>query len=287
MMLSMIPEGIMLAERTISWFKPLLEQYAEEISAFSTFKTLFMGTVTPNSRLEMYDGDLRIVGKNLEVVADHLNPANYESFIAEAVVPYSYLKTPYYKPLGYPEGTYRVGPLARLNIVSSCGTPRADDKLEFFRALDFQSSFHYHYARLIEILYCFEMINQLLHDPEILSDHVRAYAEPNRSEGVGASEAPRGSLLHHYQIDKNGLITRANLIIATGHNNQAMDRGVYEVAKHFVNGAQLNDGMLNRVEALIRAFDPCLSCSTHAVGQMPLQIQLVAPDGGVVDEIKR
>ena len=287
MMLAMMPEGIMLAERTIAWFKPVLEQYAEEISAFSTFKTLFMGTVTPNSRLEMYDGNLRIVGKNLEVVADNLNPAHYESFIAEAVEPYSYLKTPYYKPLGYPEGTYRVGPLARLNIVSSCGTPRADDKLEFFRSLDFQSSFHYHYARLIEILYCFEMINQLLHDPEIMSDHVRAYAEPNSSEGVGASEAPRGSLLHHYQIDQNGLITRANLIIATGHNNQAMDRGVYEVAKRFVRGAQLSDGMLNRVEALVRAFDPCLSCSTHAVGQMPLQLQLVASDGGIVDEIKR
>jgi NAD-reducing hydrogenase large subunit len=287
LMLAMIPEGIMLAERTIAWFKPVLEQYAEEISAFSALKTLFMGTVTPNSRLEMYDGDLRIVGKNLEVIADHLNPANYASFIGEGVEPYTYLKSPYYKPLGYPEGTYRVGPLARLNIVSSCGTPRADDKLEFFRSLDFQSSFHYHYARLIEILYCFEMINQLLHDPEIMSDHVRAYAEPNRSEGVGASEAPRGSLLHHYEIDKNGLITRANLIIATGHNNQAMDRGVYEVAKRFVRGTQLNDGMLNRVEALVRAFDPCLSCSTHAVGQMPLHIQLIAPDGGVVDEIMR
>jgi NAD-reducing hydrogenase large subunit len=136
-------------------------------------------------------------------------------------------------------------------------------------------------------LYCWEKINELLHTEDILSDRVRAFAQPNSSEGVGVSEAPRGTLMHHYQIDNDGLITRANLIIATGHNNYAMDRGVLEVAKRYVNGAHLNKGMLNRVEAVIRAFDPCLSCSTHAIGQMPLQIELIAPDGQVVDEVKR
>src|SRR5690606_37167533 len=148
-------------------------------------------------------------------------------------------------------------------------------------------SFHYHYARLVEILYGFEKIDELLHDEDILSDRVRAHAMPNSSEGVGVSEAPRGTLMHHYRIDDNGLITYANLIIATGHNNMAMDRGVYDVAKRYVHGARLNEGMLNRVEALIRAFDPCLSCSTHAAGQMPLHIQLVDPGGSLVDEIKR
>jgi NAD-reducing hydrogenase large subunit len=140
---------------------------------------------------------------------------------------------------------------------------------------------------LIEILYCFEKIDELLHTPDILSDRVRAFAEPNSEHGVGVSEAPRGTLLHHYQIDQNGLIVRANLIIATGHNNFAMDRSVLDVAKRFINKAEISEGMLNRVEAVIRAFDPCLSCSTHAVGQMPLQIQLLAPDGAVVQEIKR
>jgi NAD-reducing hydrogenase large subunit len=222
-----------------------------------------------------------------EIIADRLDPANYAEFITEAVEPYSYLKTPFYKPLGYPDGVYRVGPLARLNIVSRCGTPRADDALGYFRTLDAQSSFHYHYARLIEILYCFEKIDELLHTPDILSDRVRAHAQPNNTEGVGVSEAPRGTLIHHYQIDESGLITRANLIIATGHNNRAMDRGVYEVARRFINGKPLTEGTLNRVEALIRAFDPCLSCSTHAVGQMPLHIQLLAPNGRVVEEIKR
>jgi NAD-reducing hydrogenase large subunit len=149
------------------------------------------------------------------------------------------------------------------------------------------SSFQYHYARLIEMLYCVEKIEQLLNEPDILSDHVRAKAEPNRLEGVGASEAPRGTLFHHYRIDRNGLIQWANLIIATGHNNLAMNKGVYQVARHFVRGDKIQEGMLNRVEAVIRTFDPCLSCSTHAFGQMPLQIQLLSPDGEVLDEVRQ
>jgi NAD-reducing hydrogenase large subunit len=286
-MLAMIPEGIAIAERTLAWYRDALRGYDEEIAAFSTLKTAFMGLVTEDDTLEMYDGTLRVVDQNRQIIADHLDPADYASYIGEAVEPHSYLKSPYYKPLGYPDGIYRVGPLARLNIVSSCGTPRADAALQAFREVDYQSSFHYHYARLIEILYGFEKIDQLLHDEEILSDRVRAHALPNNNEGVGMSEAPRGTLLHHYEIDRDGLITRANLIIATGHNNMAMDRGVYEVARRYVRGASLSEGMLNRVEALIRSFDPCLSCSTHAVGQMPLHIQLVDQAGGVVDELKR
>jgi NAD-reducing hydrogenase large subunit len=285
--LAMLLEGIEVAQRTLKWFREALTNYTEEIAAFSTLKTMFMGLVTPEGQLEMYHGMIRVMDENRQIVADQLPPPDYAEFIGEAVEPHSYLKSPYYKPLGYPKGIYRVGPLARLNLVSSCGTPRADEELQYFRQLDYQSSFHYHYARLIEILYGFEKIDELLHDEDILSDRVRAYAVPNSSEGVGVSEAPRGTLMHHYQIDGNGLITRANLIIATGHNSMAMDRGVYEVAKRYIHGAHLNEGMLNRVEALIRSFDPCLSCSTHAVGQMPLHVQLVASDGGVVDEIKR
>jgi NAD-reducing hydrogenase large subunit len=285
--LAMLPEGIEITLRTLPWFRSVLENYADEIGAFAAIRTLFMGLVSENDQLELYDGRIRIMNANREIIADGLNPEDYAQFITEAVEPHSYLKTPFYKPLGYPGGVYRVGPLARLNIVSSCGTPRADQQLGYFRTLDAQSSFHYHYARLIEILYCFEKIDQLLHTPDILSDHVRAHAQPNNDEGVGVSEAPRGTLIHHYQIDENGLVTRANLIIATGHNNGAMDRGVFEVARRFVHGARLTEGMLNRVEAVIRAFDPCLSCSTHAIGQMPLHIQLLAPDGQVVEEMKR
>lgn len=285
--LNMMPEGIEIIGRTLDWFKTVMGNYAEEIRTFASLHTLFMGLTNENNQLEMYDGFLRIIDADGGLIADRLNSDAYEQFISEKVEPWSYLKSPFYRPLGYPAGIYRVGPLARLNLVQTCGTPRADEALIYFRTLDSQSSFHYHYARLIEILYCFEKIDELLHTPDILSDRVRAHAQPNNESGIGVSEAPRGTLIHHYQIDEDGLITRANLIIATGHNNYAMDRSVFEVAKHFVKGAQLNEGMLNRVEAVIRAFDPCLSCSTHAVGQMPLQIQLLAPDGKIVEEIKR
>ncbi|MDX2075961.1 MAG: nickel-dependent hydrogenase large subunit, partial [bacterium] len=150
-----------------------------------------------------------------------------------------------------------------------------------------QSSFHYHYARLIEMLFGVERIEQLLHSPDILLPHVHAQASPNAFEGVGISEAPRGTLLHHYKIDENGLIRHVNLIIATGNNNMAMNRGVLQVAQHYIHGDTISDGVLNRVEAVIRAFDPCLSCSTHAIGQMPLHIEMVTPAGDVVHEVKR
>lgn len=285
--LKMLPEGIELALRTLAWFKGVINNYADEINAFASVRTLFMGLTNEQDQLEMYDGLLRIIDPDGNIVAADLNPEDYEDYITEKVEPWTYLKSPFYKPLGYPNGVYRVGPLARLNVVKCCGTPRADEALAFFRTLDSQSSFHYHYARLIEILYCFEKIDELLHTPDILSDRVRAFAEPNSEHGVGMSEAPRGTLLHHYQIDQNGLITRANLVIATGHNNYAMDHSVLEVAKRYVKQEKITDGMLNRVEAVIRAFDPCLSCSTHAVGQMPLQIQLLTPGGEVVQEVKR
>jgi NAD-reducing hydrogenase large subunit len=174
--------------------------------------------------------------------------------------------------------------------VDRCGTVRADQELAEFKELQrtaVLSSFHYHQARLIEILYCIERLEQILNDPEIVSKHVRAEAKPNALEGVGASEAPRGTLFHHYKIDDNGLVRWANLIIATGQNNLAMNRSVLQVAKHFVHGDKLSPGMLNRVEAVIRTYDPCLSCSTHAVGQMALRVQLLSPEGDIVDEAAR
>ncbi|HEX2621741.1 MAG TPA: Ni/Fe hydrogenase subunit alpha, partial [Phototrophicaceae bacterium] len=239
--LTMLPDGIEITLRSLEWFKGVIGNYVEEIRAFAALRTLFMGLTNEHNQLEMYDGFLRLIDADGGLIADTLNPDNYEQFITEKVEPWTYLKSPFYKPFGYPDGVYRVGPLARLNLVKTCGTPRADEALAFFRTLDSQSSFHYHYARLIEILYCFEKIDELLHTEDILSDRVRAHAQPNNEEGVGVSEAPRGTLLHHYQIDQNGLITRANLIIATGHNNYAMDRSVLEVARHFVKGTQLNE----------------------------------------------
>ncbi|HEU4678936.1 MAG TPA: nickel-dependent hydrogenase large subunit, partial [Terrimicrobiaceae bacterium] len=179
---------------------------------------------------------------------------------------------------------------ARLNVIDRCGTPLADREWTEFRALRrgvILSSFHQHYARLVEILYAIERIEQLLNDPEILDRNVRAFAKPSRFEGIGVAEAPRGTLIHHYKIDENGLITWVNMIIATGHNNLAMNQSVKQVAQHFVKADRLREGMLNRVEAVIRTYDPCLSCSTHALGSMPLHIQLLASSGEILDEIKR
>jgi NAD-reducing hydrogenase large subunit len=224
------------------------------------------------------------------VVAAGLDPARYSDYIGEKVESWSYLKSAYYKPEGFPDGIYRVGPLARLNVSDRCGTERADQELAEFHELQrtaVLSSFHYHQARLIEILYCVERLEELLNDSEILSKHVRALARPNALEGVGASEAPRGTLFHHYKIDEQGLIRWANLIIATGQNNLAMNRSVLQVAQRYVQGDKLTHGMLNRVEAVIRAYDPCLSCSTHAIGEMALRIQLLAADGNLLDEVAR
>jgi NAD-reducing hydrogenase large subunit len=285
-----IPEVLAIAVRTMEWLKTVVERFREEVAAFGNFPTLFMGIVKPDGGLTFYDGNIRIADASGKLIATTLDPTRYFDYIGEKVESWSYLKSAYYKPAGFPDGIYRVGPLARLNVADRCGTPRADQELAEFHELQrtaVLSSFRYHHARLIEILYCIERMEQLLNDPEILSKHVRAIANPNALEGVGACEAPRGTLFHHYKIDEQGLIRWCNLVIATGHNNLAMNRSVLQVAKHFVHGEKLTHGMLNRVEAVIRAYDPCLSCSTHALGQMALNIQLLGPEGELLDQVAR
>ena len=288
--LAMIPEALKRARRTLDWFKRTLEQYRDEMSTFANFPSMFLGLVGPEGQFETYHGKLRITDSIGSVLADQLDPQRYAEFIDEGSEPWTYMKFPYYKAGGYPGGMYRVGPLARLNIISRFGTPGADQELAEFREMErgiLLSSFHYHQARLIEILHGIERIEELLNQPDILHKDVRAVAGPNKREGIGVAEAPRGTLIHHYKVNEQGLITWANLIIATGHNNLAMNRGILQVARHYVDGNRLQESMLNRVEAVIRAFDPCLSCSTHALGQMPLIIDLVGEEGGVIDQLRR
>jgi NAD-reducing hydrogenase large subunit len=266
-------------------FKRLLDDHEEEARTFGNFPSLHLGLVTPDGDWEYYDGVLRIVDSDGRVVADGLDPATYRDFLGEAVEDWSYLKSPYYRPLGYPDGVYRVGPLARLNISERIGTPLADRELGEYRARagrTVNSSFYFHYARLIEILTSVERIDQFLDDPDVTSDELRAEAGINRRHGVGVSEAPRGTLFHDYEVDGHGLMRKVNLLIATGQNNLAMNRTVAQIARHYIRGPEVPEGLLNRVEAGIRAFDPCLSCSTHAAGQMPLYVELVGPDGAVL-----
>lgn len=298
--LSEIPEVQKIIQRNIDWFKTALLQadqravrvtkIREEIRTFANFHSLFLGLVNEDGELDFYDGKIRVVDATGKIVADKLEPHNYQQYLAEKVEKWSYLKFPYYKPRGYPEGMYRVGPLARLNIIDRCGTPQADQEFSEFRSLSrgsVLSSFYYHYARLIEILFSIEKIEQLLNEPHILDKQVKAIAGSNNAEGVGMAEAPRGTLLHHYYVDEEGIMKSANMIIATGNNNLAMNKGVLQVAKYFVKGEKIEQGALNRVEAVIRAFDPCLSCSTHAAGQMPLSIELVNHNGEIVHKLKK
>jgi len=287
-----LPESFTTAKNALNLFKNLLDNkgFKPLVSCFGEFPSLFMGLVGKDGIWEHYGGHLRFVDSEGKIVADNLNEDDYQDFIGEAVEKWSYLKFPYYKPLGYPEGIYRVGPLARVNVCSHFGTPEADKELTEFRQRAggvATSSFFYHYARLLEILTALETIQILINDPDIVSNRTRAKAEINFLEGIGVSEAPRGTLFHHYQVDENGLIKKVNLIIATGQNNLAMNKTVTQIAKEYIHGNEIAEGMLNRVEAGIRCFDPCLSCSTHAAGQMPLQIQIINSNGKIVNEIYR
>jgi NAD-reducing hydrogenase large subunit len=285
-----LPEAYATTETAFRLFHKTLESHRKEVQIFGNFPSLFMGLVDEEGKWEHHGGKLRFVDSSGNVIADQLDPQKYFEFIGEAVQPGSYLKSPYYSPLGFPEGMYRVGPLARLNVAEHMGTPKADVELARFKKMGrgaVTSSFLYHYARLIEILASIERVEAYLQDPDLSSDYLRADAGINSLRGVGASEAPRGTLFHDYTVDSGGLLKKVNLIVATGQNNLAMNRTVAQIARHYIRGDDIPEPMLNRIEHGIRCYDPCLSCSTHAVGQMPLHVQLVGPDGRVLREVAR
>jgi NAD-reducing hydrogenase large subunit len=288
--LARLPEEVATTRSALDLFKGYLDAHAEEVAVFGNFPTLHAGLVTPEGDWEHHDGTLRFVDENGTVLHDLTVPEKYADIIAEAVEHDSFLKSPYYRPLGYPRGAYRVGPLARLNVCRRIGTPLADRELEEYRQRAgriVHAGFYYHHARLIEVLAALEGIERLLHDPDVLVEDLRSRAGVNNREGVGISEAPRGTLFHHYQVDENGLLTKVNLLIATGQNNLAMNAAVKQIAQHYIRGPEIPEPLLNRVEAGIRAFDPCLSCSTHADGRLTLQVDLVAADGALLQRVCR
>ncbi len=283
-----IPIARSILRRTLKLFKHVRDGFKDEAESFGTTPTMHAGLVSPAGHLRLYDGIVKFIDAEGKAVAHVEDPIDYSDVIGEASMADSYLKSPYFKPLGYPDGVYRVGPLARLNVADSCGTPEADDELADYReALGriVHSSFYYHWARLIEAAYAVERMEQLLNDPRLLDTHVRATAGVNSNEGVGIIEAPRGVLIHHYKVDDDGAMQWANLIVATGHNNLAIREGVKQVAQRFVDGNALKEGAVNRVSALVRAFDPCLSCSTHAYGSSPYRLRLIGADRSVLDQV--
>ncbi|MGO8678788.1 MAG: Ni/Fe hydrogenase subunit alpha [Limisphaerales bacterium] len=286
-----LPEAYATNKLALDLFRKTLETHKREVQIFGNFSSLFMGLVDADGNWEHHGGKLRFVDSSGSIIADQLDPQKYYEYIGEAVQSSSYLKSPYYIPVGFPDGMYRVGPLARLNVAKQIGTPKADVELKKFKKLGRKgavtSSFLYHYARLIEILAAIEKIEANLDDPDLLSSDLRADAGINSLRGVGVSEAPRGTLFHDYTVDRYGLLQKVNLIVATGQNNLAMNQTVAQIARHYVRGQDIPEPMLNRIEHGIRCYDPCLSCSTHAVGQMPLLVQLIGPDGSVLNQVAR
>jgi len=287
-----LPEAYATIQVAFDLWKKTMETHQREIQIYGNFPSLFMGLIAENGSWEHHGGKLRFTDSSGSIIADQIEVSRYAEFIGESVQNSSYLKSPYYLPLGFPDGIYRVGPLARLNICERMGVPKADAELKKFKSLGrgaVTSSFLYHYARLIEILASLEFVERYMDDAELSSDDLRADAGINSLRGVGASEAPRGTLFHDYTVDRNGLLKKVNLIVATGQNNLAMNQTVAQIARHYVKGGnnEIPEPLLNRVEHGIRCYDPCLSCSTHAVGQMPLHVRLIAPDGAVLNEVTR
>lgn len=255
---------------------------------FATIRSNYLGLIQPSGALELYHGGIRAKNDRGETIIDHVDYCEYNSYIHEEVRSWSYMKFPYLLSLGKQDGWYRVGPLARVNNCDFIDTPLAEAARVEFKAHGGEAMVHstlaFHWARLIEVLHCAESIKQLLNDPDILGTDLVVQGE-KRFEGIGVIEAPRGTLFHHYQIDENDLVTKANLIVSTTSNNMGMNESVRQVAAEYLSGRELTEPLLNNLEVAIRAYDPCLSCATHAVGKMPLQLELLDAEGLMIDRL--
>ncbi|MFW6375762.1 MAG: Ni/Fe hydrogenase subunit alpha [Thermoplasmatota archaeon] len=272
---------------TIDLLKDIYEEMGDQLEVFASTSTGYMGLVDENGELEFYDGKLRIMDPH-GIKLGETDPKNYDKIIKERSLDWSYMKFPYYEELGFKRGVYRVGPLARLNIIDGIGTEIAHEKWEEYRQMGKsemkEGPLYYHLARLIECVHTVEKIQELLNDDDIYEGEINVPTKAKRSEGTGVIEAPRGTLIHDYKSNDDGIITDANFIVATGHNNAAINRSLKKAAEQHIDGKDIPEGTLNRLESVIRCYDPCLSCSTHAVGNMPLEVKLISKDGDVLDK---
>ena len=276
------------AQDIVGFIKDYHDRHYAWLDRFATYPSGHLGLVAADGALEFYDGRLRAIDSTGAVTLNDVEGDDYLKYFGEGVEKWSYMKFPYLRHHGRTKGWNRVGPLARLNLCDYIPTPLADAELGEFRSYTNgktnNHTMHSHWARLIELLHCAEAIRDLLHDPDILGTDDRPPTN-RRSEGVGVIEAPRGTLIHHYQADAKGSITKCNLIVSTTHNNEPMNQAVRWVAQNVLEGAQeISDGVLNQFEVAVRAYDPCLSCATHAMGGMPLVVELFDADGRLVAE---
>ena len=285
------------ADQMVSWsmqavgiVKDLHRQNPALYDSFGAFRSNSLSLVAPDGGLDFYHGRLRARDADGCLIFDQADTQGYERIITEMVKPWSYMKFPYLTALGEEDGWYKVGPLARVLNCGHIGTPLAEAERREFVAhcagLPAQATLAYHWARMIELLFAAETLRDLLGDRDLEGDDLVTSGE-RVFEGVGVIEAPRGTLIHHYRVDENDLVTMANLIVSTTHNNQAMNTAVREVARRYLDGRELTEGLLNHIEVAIRAFDPCLSCATHALGRMPLELTLLDADGRQIDRLSR
>jgi NAD-reducing hydrogenase large subunit len=284
-------------EQVVAWgrdavdlIKTVFMEHRDYHMAFGTCEANSLSVVRDDGAFEIYHGGLRAHDANGDAIFDHVDYTEYNDYLSEDVKNWSYMKFPFIRRLGPERGWYRVGPLARVNNCDFFTTPLAEAARQDFITIGagkpVQSPLAFHWARLIELLYCTEAIRELLRDPEISGDDLVTRGEMQKV-GIGVIEAPRGTLFHHYEIDEQGIVTKANLIVSTTNNNQAMNESIRQVASQYLDGNTLTEALLNQIEVAIRAYDPCLSCATHAMGKMPLEITLVDGDGTIIDRLEK
>jgi NAD-reducing hydrogenase large subunit len=282
-----------MVEWSVAGLNLLKKAYRDDIkrmSSFATFDSNHLSIVAPDGRFDLYDGNLRAKDASGKIIFDQVKPADYYKVLQEEVRSWSYMKFPFIKSLGPEKGWYRVGPLARVNNCDYMDAPLAEKERQEFMKLGegrlVNATMAYHWARLIELLYSAEKIQELLDDQDLQGTELVREGK-HRGEGIAILEAPRGTLFHHYQVNENDQVTMANLIVSTTSNNEPMNRSVQKVARDYLEGKEITEGLLNHVEVAIRAYDPCLSCATHAVGRMPLEVRLEDADGKLIQECAR
>ena len=283
-----LAQMIAWAQDAIGMAKQLHAQNPALYDGFGSFRSNMLSLVRTDGALDLYDGVLRARDAAGKVLFDGASDQGYLDLIEEEVKPWSYMKFPFLKSLGREHGWYRVGPLARVQNCDVIPSPLAEAQrrefIDWGNGEPIHAPLAYHWARMVEVLHCVEVIQDLLDDPDILSGELMA-SGPRRRSGVGVIEAPRGTLIHHYEVGDDDLVTMCNLIVSTTHNNQAMNEAVRSVAREYLDGHELTEGLLNHIEVAIRAYDPCLSCATHALGQMPLDVALIDGDGALIDRV--
>ena len=285
-----IEQIVTWSRESVGIARKLFEQNPELYNNFGHFDTHTLNMVRADGALDLYHGGLRARDMDGKTLFDHYDYSHYWEVIFEDVKNWSYMKFPFLRSLGPENGWYRVGPLTRVTQCDFIPTPLAEqarkDFLSFNGGSATGATLGFHWARMIEMLHSAEVIRDLLHDPDLQGSDLVSKGE-RQERGVGVIEAPRGTLIHHYKVDEFDQIVRCNLIVSTTHNNQAMNEAIRQVSRQYIDGRKLTEGLLNHIEVAIRAFDPCLSCATHALGKMPLEVELLDMTGGRVDVLTR